>query len=61
MYLFEVVPQEFGVSRPILFPVYWLIDCVQARRNKRHHLEEEEEPTDSDATIELEMKHIETI
>lgn len=31
MYLFEVVPQEFGVRQPLLFPVYFFLDKFKRR------------------------------
>jgi ABC-type multidrug transport system fused ATPase/permease subunit len=31
MYLFEVVPQEFGVRQPLLFPVYYFMDKFKRR------------------------------
>jgi len=56
MYLFEVVPQEFGVRQPLLFPIYYFLDRFRKRENavSLNHAAEDQ----SDATIDEECSKI---
>ncbi len=34
MYLHEIVPQEFGVRQPILFPIYYIMELFTKQENE---------------------------
>lgn len=62
MYLFEVIPQEFGVSRPILFPINYCLDCIRSsNKYKKHKNDEEDNIVNGDATINSQIETIEEI
>lgn len=59
MYLYEVIPQEFGVRQPVLFPIYYVVDKFRKRYNTivmSSNFENE-----SDATIDEECNKIRSI
>ena len=61
MYLFEVVPQEFGVSQPVLFPLYYIRDKFRKQKNEVGGGGDIEEHGGSDDTLEEEREKIREI
>lgn len=59
MYLFEVIPQEFGVRQPVLFPIYYFMDKFKKRENVLEMSSNQE--NESDATIDEECSRIRDI